>query len=203
MPNGWYTQGTLSTTSNTSTIYMPPGTTWGNSNGIFTYSVTTTSGQMLDLLWNRPLVTYGNTPARVTPRAPEPPQPQRGLARTRARELLTGFLNALQKAQYEREGKFDIVGSDGTLYRIGPGTNGNVEWIDPATGTVKGRLCAHPRAYDYEDRSIPEPDLHLGQLLALTTDEKAWLEVANLHRGEWPPTRTERRIAVPANQLAA
>jgi hypothetical protein len=190
----------LSPTS-TTTFYISPGTTWGYGNGAvtYTYTTSTTSGQLLDFLWDRPTVTYGATPARTAPyerRASELPAAP---ARTRARELLTGFLNDLQKAQYERDGKFDIVGSDGTLYRIGPGTNGNVEWIDPTTGTVKGRLCAHPRHIDHEGLRIPDPDLHLGQLLALTTDEKAWLEVANLHRGEWPPARTERRIAVSAN----
>lgn len=202
MPTTWTSLNglMLSATGTTSTMaYYQPSTIWSSSSSTtvtFDWANTYPSG--LERLWNRPPVrTYGATPSR--PARTGSPSP----ARVRARELLVGFLNPLQKAQYDETGKFDIVGSDGTLYRIGPGTNGNVEWLDPANGNVKGKLCAHPCTYDYENRSIPEPDLHLGQLLALTTDERAWLEVANLHRGEWPPIRTARRTELPVNQLAA
>lgn len=183
------------TSTSTGNFYIGPWTT--GSLATVTFNVTNSYPPgILDDLWYRPVRAYGPVePGRI---APPDPRPLPRAATTRARELLTGFLNDLQKAQYEETGKFDIVGSDGTLYRIGPGTNGNVEWIDPATGRVQGRLCAHPRTYDHESRRIPDPDLHLGQLLALTTDERAWLEVANLHRGEWPPTHRARRIEVHA-----
>lgn len=203
MPTTWTSTGgwspPASTTSTMTYYYNQPGTIWSaSSTTTMTINWSQTYPSRLERIWDRPPVrTYGATPSR--PARAGSPSP----ARAKARELLVGFLDPLQKAQYDETGKFDIVGSDGTLYRIGPGTNGNVEWLDPANGNVKGKLCAHPRTYDYENRSIPEPDLHLGQLLALTTDERAWLEVANLHRGEWPPIRTARRIELPVNQLAA
>lgn len=203
MPTTWTSlNGLMTSASSTTSTLTYCNETWSSWSASSTTTLTVNWSQTypsgLERLWNRPSVrTHGATPSR--PARTGSPSP----ARAKARELLVGFLDPLQKAQYDETGKFDIVGSDGTLYRIGPGTNGNVEWIDPANGNVKGRLCAHPRAYDSENRRIPEPDLHLGQLLALTTDERAWLEVANLHRGEWPPIRTARRIELPVNQLAA
>lgn len=209
MPTTWRALQGFNTSAwtvmgNTSTLYYGPEAIWSTttSGSTLTFNFTYPRNEISEYrLLDAQVQTWGSTPrpggdpvARGAVHGPaRPPSP----AVTRARELLLDFLNELQQAQYEEMGKFDIAGSDGTLYRIGPGTNGNVEWIDPATGQVKGRLCAHPRAYDYENRPIPEPDLHLGQLLALTTDERAWLEVANLHRGDWPPTYRERRIEVP------
>ena len=72
---------------------------------------------------------------------------------------------------------FAVIGSHGTVYRINRGTSGNVEWIKP-DGTVGGRLCAHPCM---REQWIPTEDVMLAQMLALTTNERAWLAVANVH----------------------
>jgi len=123
---------------------------------------------------------------------------ERESAEERARELLFRFLNDAQRAQYEDDGTFDFVGNLGTHYRIGPGTNGNVTWY--SDNQRRGQLCAHPRMRDPDGNLIPEPDLHLGQLFALTVDEAKWLGHANLHAGNWPPTHQPE---VHATQLAA
>lgn len=109
----------------------------------------------------------------------------RRAARVRARALLFEFLDETQRAQYEDDETFYFRGSHGTRYLLTPGTNGNVQWLD-AEDNIGGVLCAHPRPYDSEGQRIPDADLHLGQLFALTTNELDWLEVANVHRGRRP-----------------
>lgn len=107
-------------------------------------------------------------------------------ARARARELLFEFLDPEQREQYEDDGTFEFTGSHGTRYQLSPGTNGNIQWVDDED-RIGGYLCAHPRPYDGNGQRIPQADLHLGQLLALTTDELAWLAICNVHRGDYPP----------------
>lgn len=100
----------------------------------------------------------------------------------RARELLLALLDDTQRASYEETSSFEIVGSAGNRYRINRGANGNVLWLDD--DEVRGRLCAHP---DFVDGYLPDADVALAQMLALTTDEAAWLQRANVHAGRRPP----------------
>jgi hypothetical protein len=45
--------------------------------------------------------------------------------------LLRGWLTAQQRAQFDRKGYFEVIGSDtGTRYRIRPGTLANVREVD-------------------------------------------------------------------------
>lgn len=120
---------------------------------------------------------------------------RREAAWDRAQGLLFEFLDPVQQDQYEDDGTFQFVGSLGTEYLLTPGTNGNIRWLDDELNEG-GRLCAHPRLYDGEGRALPEPDLHLGQFLALTNDELAWLETANVHRGDYPPVFYGHRAPV-------
>lgn len=120
---------------------------------------------------------------------------RREAAWDRAQGLLFEFLDPVQQDQYEDDGTFQFVGSLGTQYLLTPGTNGNIRWLDDELNEG-GRLCAHPRLYDGEGRALPEPDLHLGQFLALTNDELAWLETANVHRGDYPPVFYGHRAPV-------
>lgn len=110
-------------------------------------------------------------------------QRARVAAVSRAEELLLTMLTVDQAADRERgRDGFLVMGSAGGVYRIRPGTAGNVDWIQ-ADGTVGGTLCAHPTM---DHHWLPEPDVHLAQLLALTTDEAAFVRVANVHRGRRP-----------------
>jgi len=106
----------------------------------------------------------------------------------RATATLLGLLNEEQRASYERDRTFLVVGSHGGLYQIGPGSMGNVEWFDPTHPDVAaGRLCAHPQRWDDEGGGIlPDPDIALGQLLHLVTDEPGFLRTANVHAGRAP-----------------
>lgn len=108
-------------------------------------------------------------------------QESRYQAHSRAAELLMSILDDEQRQRYEREGTFEVVGSLGHRYRIRPGSMGNVDWM--LAGQVAGQLCAHPLM---DEGVLPDPDVALSQLLALTTDEAAWLAYANVHSGERP-----------------
>lgn len=125
---------------------------------------------------------------------------RRVMAEDRATELLLSMLTPEQRASFLADKRFDLVGSDGTRFRIEHGVAGNVAWLKP-DGTVGGRLCAHP---DMAQTWLPTADVMLGQLLALTTDAAEFVRVANLHAGERPPglrrrgavEQLRRRLAV-------
>jgi hypothetical protein len=115
---------------------------------------------------------------------------QRRLARTRATDRATTILRELltpqQRADFERDRAFQVVGSAGGLYRIRYGTAGNVEWWEPGSPSeVAGVLCAHPDMWDGVGW-LPTPDVMLAQMLALTTDEPGFVRTANVHRGRRP-----------------
>lgn len=111
-------------------------------------------------------------------------QEQRRLvARTRARDLLCSLLTAEQALDYTEHRTFEVVGSAGNRYRIRPGSMGNVDYLHD--GEVVGVLCAHPELWDGEGY-LPDADVAVAQMLALTTDEAAFVRRANLHRGTRP-----------------
>lgn len=87
--------------------------------------------------------------------------------------------------QYEADRVFEVIGSRGGRYRIRPGHMANVDALDPVTGEVTGRLCAHPDLWDGHG-TLPDPDIALGQLLHLTTDEPGFCRLANVHGGRRP-----------------
>lgn len=104
-------------------------------------------------------------------------------AESKAERLLMSFLNADQQAQYRQDKSFDVMGSAGNVYRIRRGSAGNVDWIRP-DGSVGGRFCAHPDMYT--EGVLPLPDVAVAQMLALTTDERGFLRIANVHAGTRP-----------------
>lgn len=114
----------------------------------------------------------------------------RTVATNRAVELLLSLLSPEQRASYERDRSFTVIGSAGGIYRIRPGVMGNVDWIDPANSgrEIAGVLCAHPQLWT-SDGSLPDPDVALAQMLALTTDEADFVATANVHRGRRPIIR--------------
>lgn len=122
------------------------------------------------------------------PETPEAPVRRRravvaGSPDARARELLVSLLSPQQRESYERNEQFDVVGSLGNLYRIRRGSMGNIDWLTP-DGKVQGTLCAHP---SMREAYLPLPDVAAAQLLALTTDEAAFVRLANVHWGRRPP----------------
>lgn len=106
---------------------------------------------------------------------------ERAEAIGRATSLLMAVLDEYQRESYRRTGAFDVIGSRGTLYRIHTGSVGNVEWISP--DGEGGRLCAHP---SMNEHWLPDQDVAVAQMLALTTDEAAFVRLANVHRGRRP-----------------
>jgi hypothetical protein len=110
---------------------------------------------------------------------------RRAQAVDRSAELLLVILSAEQRMRYEAERVFEVIGSHGGRYRIRPGSMANVDALDPVTGEVTGRLCAHPQIWDGHG-SLPDPDIALGQLLHLTTDEPGFCRLANVHGGRRP-----------------
>jgi len=92
----------------------------------------------------------------------------------RAARLLRQWLRPEQLAQLARHGYFDVVGGRvGTRYRIyNCGRIANVRVLDD-DGEVVAGLCFHPAG------ELPSADVMLAQKIALETDERAALAVAN------------------------
>ena len=91
----------------------------------------------------------------------------------RGRKLLMEWLSPEQWAQYEMYGFFDVTGSDtGRRYRIRHGTVANVHEIDEA-GQTRAGWCFVPNA------NLVAGDVVLAQKIALETDERGTLAVAN------------------------
>lgn len=109
----------------------------------------------------------------------------RTVAQEKAAALLLAVLPPDEAARYQRERVFEVRGSLGGRYRIRPGNAGNVDALNE-TGEVTGRLCAHPRLWESGDQ-LPDADVALAQLLALTTDEAHFVRTANVHWGRRPP----------------
>lgn len=90
----------------------------------------------------------------------------------KARELLRSLLNAEQRADYDNSSSFTVHGSLGNRYRIHPGVVANVTLMHHH-GIA--HLCAHPRG------DLPYADVAIGQMLALETDERGFLRIAQVH----------------------
>jgi hypothetical protein len=127
------------------------------------------------------VVRQGQLSASVTAR--EARTQARIVARERADELLLSMLSEPQRESYSLTGEFEVIGSAGGLYRIQRGNSGNVLWIEPG-GQVGARLCAHPTM---AEGWMPDQDVAVAQLLALMTDEPAFVRTANVHAGRRPP----------------
>ena len=87
-------------------------------------------------------------------------------------ELLKSWLNPEQLAQYESNGSFDVRGSDGGHYRIGPPIPFNIRVIEPE-GHCGSAYCVVPK-----DISAAG-DIQLAQKIALENDEEATIRAAN------------------------
>ncbi|MBI5260379.1 MAG: hypothetical protein HY852_01005 [Bradyrhizobium sp.] len=109
-------------------------------------------------------------------------------SQSRGRRLLREWLPAEQRAQFDAEGYFDVIGCDtGKRYRIRQGTSANVYEID-AAGRCGMGWCFVPAG------GLVEGDVMLAQKIALETSELSALAVAN----SFPPLlRWGRPMARP------
>jgi hypothetical protein len=188
-------------------------TTVGNAFTQFATTATTVTGSFANIVWGSTmgagtLGPYGNVityNAPIQPAwTPEPLTPEeqaaraermarheqqrndritaQAAARTRARNTLLEFLTPEQRAEYEAHDHFVCIGSEGNRYRIERGNAGNVVYLDER-GEMAGRLCAHP---SMRENWLPDEDVALAQMLALMTDERNFVRIANVHRGRAP-----------------
>ena len=95
------------------------------------------------------------------------------LRECRGLNLLREWLSAEQRAQFDRSRYFDVVGCDtGTRYRISYRSGTNVHQFNDAGQLVMG-WCFVPSGH------LAPGDVMLAQKIALETDERAALAVAN------------------------
>ena len=105
----------------------------------------------------------------------------------RATTLLREWLSPQQRAQFDAEGYFDVVGCDsGKRYRIHHGTSMNVHEMDDA-GHSKSGWCFVP------SRRLAAGDVMLAQKIALETCENGVLAVANRFAPNQMTFRASRR----------
>jgi hypothetical protein len=103
---------------------------------------------------------------------------QREQERTSARalELLRSLLSDGQWASYQERGWFEVTGASGRRWRVrNRGQSGNVDLMPEIGEERDATYCAHPPG------CLPDADAHAAQMLALVTDDEAFLRVANVH----------------------
>ena len=94
-------------------------------------------------------------------------------AEQRALALLKDWLSPTQLAQYEIDGHFEVMGShSGKRYRIRRAGHMNIDELSEH-GALVAVWCFGPHGY------LPVGDVMLAQKIALETNEKAALQVAN------------------------
>ena len=109
---------------------------------------------------------------------------------TRGITLLQEWLSPMQRAQFDASKSFDVVGCDSRRrYRIFYGKVTNVHEVDDAGQPVTG-WCFVPSGH------LAAGDVMLAQKIALETNERATLEVANQFNvqvpGRGPPPLPRR-----------
>lgn len=119
----------------------------------------------------------------------------------RAHEILLRFLSPTQKRDLKRAQEFWMTGSHGTRYKINcEHYSGNVYWCD-SKDMIRGNLCGHS-SVDWDRESIPLADHLLAQMLSLVTNEIAWLRIAHLMGGDYPPIYYRQLSPREAERLA-
>jgi hypothetical protein len=125
------------------------------------------------------------------------------LREARGIALLRQWLSPAQKAHFDASKCFDVVGCDsGRRYRISHGTGMNVHEIDNAGRPVTA-WCFVPSGH------LVTGDIMLAQKIALETNERAALAVANsfsapVHRQTYsgaPPRRASCRSPGPLDTI--
>ncbi|MHC2334579.1 hypothetical protein [Bradyrhizobium sp. USDA 4454] len=103
--------------------------------------------------------------------------------------LMSSWLSPEQRAQFEKYRRFDVIGSEsGKRYRICYGTSTNVYEMDGRDRVVLG-WCFRPVGF------LVPGDVMLAQKIALETNERATLMVAQPFPSSLPP-----RASFPATR---
>ncbi|MGY3393419.1 hypothetical protein ACVWW6_006010 [Bradyrhizobium sp. USDA 3311] len=104
---------------------------------------------------------------------------QRKAAEERGEKLLREWLTPEQLAQYDARGDFEVRGeASGRRYRIVRGASFNVLELD-SKGRIGARICFMPEG------DLVFGDMMLAQKIALETNERAALDVANRDDTRW------------------
>src|SRR6267142_5403594 len=112
-------------------------------------------------------------PNRIDPSSRFAPGYGYGEREARGLELLKEWLSPEQFAQYDAKSYFEVTGChSGKRYRISHGTSMNIYELDGA-GRPRVGLCFVPKGY------LVAGDVMLAQKIALETDERRALMVAN------------------------
>ena len=91
----------------------------------------------------------------------------------RGLRLLRSWLSPKQRAEFDSDGQFEVIGSDtGKRYRISYGSSANVHEIDKA-GRLGAGLCFMPEG------GLVAGDVMLAQKIALETCETSTIALAN------------------------
>jgi hypothetical protein len=193
----WYSMGnttTVGTIAGTNTtLSMPTTTITSCMTATYTFHLYDSGPQWIDMGYivdqgTGEIAPHGETSAwrREHERSQhdrQQAQQARASAQNRGEALLLALLGDEQRSSYRERGSFAVVGSAGGRYLINKGVAGNVQWLDDG-GQVGGALCAHP---DMHESWLPHADVAIAQMLALLTDEPAFLDVANVYSGDPPP----------------
>jgi hypothetical protein len=106
---------------------------------------------------------------------------RRGEIEKKARILVMEWLSPAQRAQYESEGYFEVTGChSGRRYRIRRDRQMNIDQID-GCGARVAVWCFAPEG------QLPMGDVMLAQKIALETNEREALAIANRDAGNWYP----------------
>jgi hypothetical protein len=112
-------------------------------------------------------------------------------ARARAEELLLRFLSPAQREAYESGAEgFEVIGSAGSRFLITRRPIANITVLSPE-GDPVANLCVHPGG------GLPSADVYLAQKLGLETDERTYVQLANVHRGVLVHYDENGRMVIP------
>ena len=174
-----------STTSTTVTMNDATWTAWNNgvatTTGSLAYNYATNTAYVSNgtqwVTWN---TAYQETEDQRAAR--EEQERERQAVRDRALELLRSLLTDEQWASYQDKGWFEVRGRSGRRWRVrNRGQSGNIDLMPEIGEERDATYCAHPPG------GLPDADAHAAQMLALVTDDEAFLRVANRH-WQRPPT---------------
>lgn len=180
------TAGSLAFNYATSTAYVSTGTSWVAWNAGYQE----TGDQRLERE-ERERVRQAEWQARY-----EEQERERARTQARALELLRSLLSGEQWENYQDKGWFEVTGSSGRRWRVrNRGQSGNVDLM-PETGEEReATYCAHPPG------GLPDADAHAAQMLALVTDDEAFLRTANRHWVRARMTQQQREVLEEARVL--
>jgi hypothetical protein len=175
------TTGSLAYNYGTNTAYVSTGSTWIAWNG--SYQETEDQRAERERQAAEANARWEEQRAQQA-RGAAARQLEREAAQARALGLLRSLLSDGQWASYQENGWFEVRGKSGRRWRVrNRGQAGNVDLMPEIGEERDATYCAHPPG------GLPDADAHAAQMLALVTDDEAFLRVANLHwrRRDVPP----------------